>query len=89
MHAAATNPQCISPDEVSTELVEREKTIWADQLKGEGKPAEIVAKIMLGKEKKYREENALLKQQFVKNPDQTIEQLIGDAKILQFVRLAI
>lgn len=89
MHAAATNPRVISPDEVAQELVEREKGIWAEQLKNEGKPAEIVEKIMLGKEKKFREENALLKQTFVKDPEKTIEQILGEAKIKQFVRFGI
>lgn len=91
MHIAATNPQFVSPDEVSQELVDREKGIWAEQLKSEGKPAEIVEKIMMGKEKKYREENALLKQVFVKDPDKTIEQVLksAGATVEKFVRFAI
>ncbi|MFA7686195.1 MAG: translation elongation factor Ts, partial [Candidatus Gracilibacteria bacterium] len=89
MHAAATNPRVISPDEVAQDLVDREKGIWTEQLKNEGKPAEIVEKIMIGKEKKFREENALLKQVFVKDPEKTIEQILGDAKIKQFVRFGI
>lgn len=72
MHAAALRPEFISPDEVSTEAIAKEKTIWTEQLASEGKPAEILEKIMMGKEKKFREENALLTQAFVKNPDQTI-----------------
>ncbi len=91
MHIAATNPSVLSPDEVSEDLIAREKAIWADQLVAEGKPAEILEKIMFGKEKKFREENALLKQAFVKNPDQTIEELLASegATIKEFVRLAI
>lgn len=89
MHAAATNPRVVSPDEVAQELVDKEKEIWSEQLKNEGKPAEIVEKIMIGKEKKFREENALLKQMFVKDPEKTIEQILGDAKIKQFVRFGI
>ena len=91
MHVAATAPAVLSPDQIAPELVEREKSIWAEQLKSEGKPAEIVEKIMLGKEKKFREENALLKQAFVKNPDQTVEQLLKDAgaSVKTFVRFAI
>ncbi|MBI5754543.1 translation elongation factor Ts [Candidatus Peregrinibacteria bacterium] len=79
MHVAATNPAVLSPDRISQETVDHEKSIWAEQLKNEGKPAEIVEKIMIGKEKKFREENALLKQAFVKNPDITIEQLLKEA----------
>ncbi len=91
MHVAATNPAVLSPDEVTPESVEREKSIWSEQLKSEGKPAEIVEKIMIGKEKKFREENALLKQPFVKNPDQTVEELLKDAgaSVKTFVRFSI
>lgn len=89
MHAAATNPACVSPDEVPQEAVDKEKEIWREQLAKEGKPAEIVEKIMMGKEKKFREENALLKQQFVKNPEQTIEQVLAGATIKTFVRIAV
>jgi elongation factor Ts len=91
MHVAATSPQVISPEEVSSALVDKEKEIWAEQLKNEGKPAEIVEKIMFGKEKKFREENALLKQSFVKDPEKTIEQLVTEAQatIEKFVRFAI
>lgn len=89
MHAAATSPACVSPDEVPQEAVDKEKEIWKDQLAKEGKPAEIMEKIMMGKEKKFREENALIKQAFVKNPDQTIEQILAGATIKSFVRIAV
>ncbi len=91
MHVAATNPDVISPDEVAQELVDKEKEIWTDQLKQEGKPEEILEKIMIGKEKKFREENALLKQAFVKDPESTIEKLLqdADATIEAFERFAI
>ena len=91
MHAAATSPQCLSPDDVDDALVEREKAIWVEQLKQEGKPEEIMEKIMMGKEKKFREENALLKQQFVKDSEKTIEVLLSEAgaTVEKFVRLAI
>ncbi len=80
MHVAATNPEVISPDEVSDDLVLKEKEIWTEQLKNEGKPAEIIDKIMMGKEKKFREESALLKQAFVKDPEKTIEQMLNEAE---------
>ncbi|MBT4917508.1 translation elongation factor Ts [Candidatus Peregrinibacteria bacterium] len=91
MHAAATNPSVMSPDEVDQALVDKEKEIWTEQLKQEGKPEEIIGKIMMGKEKKFREESALLKQQFVKDPDKTIEQLVADAEasLVGFTRFAI
>lgn len=91
MHVTAANPKVISPDEISQELVDKEKSIWSEQLAAEGKPAEIMEKIMMGKEKKFREESALLKQAFVKNPDTTIEGLLKEsgATIKSFDRFAI
>lgn len=89
MHIAASAPQVISPEEVDDALLEKEKEIWTEQLKNEGKPENIVEKILLGKEKKFREENALIKQNFVKNPDQTVEEFLGDATVESFVRIAV
>lgn len=91
MHVAATNPAVLSPEEVGQKLVDKEKEIWTDQLKEEGKPEEIIGKIMMGKEKKFREENALLKQAFVKDPEKSIEQLLqaADAVVEEFERFAI
>jgi len=91
MHAAATKPACVSPDEVAQELVDKEKEIWTEQLAKEGKPKEIVEKIMMGKEKKFREENALMKQPFVKDPSKTIEQFLSEsgASVGTFYRMAV
>lgn len=97
MHAAAMNPLNISPDEVSHELLEKEREIWKEQLKNEGKNEKMIDGILTGKEKKFREENALLKQQFVKNPEMTIEQVLTDAqtrmgeniKIVRFSRFSL
>lgn len=89
MHAAAMGPAYIRPEEVSAEKVEKEKEIWREQLKKEGKPEAIFDKIMIGKEKKFREENALLKQPFVKDPGKTVEQFLGSAKVVKYVRLAV
>ncbi len=76
MHIAAMNPTFIKPEDVSIELLEKEKEIWKVQLEQEGKPLEMMEKIMLGKEKKFREESALLTQTFVKNPEVTVGELI-------------
>lgn len=91
MHAAAMSPKYLSPAEVSDETVAHEKEIWGAQLAAEGKPANIVENIMKGKEKKFREENALLTQSFVKNTDQTVEAFASanGAKVTKFVRVAI
>jgi elongation factor Ts len=91
MHVAANAPQVISPEDVADEDVAKEKEIWAQQLKNEGKPENIIEKIMMGKEKKFREEGALLKQPFVKDPEVTIEKLLQDAgaQIESFVRITV
>jgi elongation factor Ts len=78
MHVTASNPQHLRPEDVPAEIVEKEKEIWTAQLAAEGKPAEIMEKIMEGKEKKFREEISLLTQPFVKNPDQTVGELITE-----------
>ncbi len=80
MHVAAMNPLNLSPDDVSHELLEKEREIWKAQLKEEGKNDKMIDNILVGKEKKFREENALLKQAFVKNPEMTIEQVLVDAQ---------
>ena len=78
MHVAAMNPKFLTPEDVSRDLVEKEKEIWIEQLKKEGKPEAMIAKIMEGKEKKFREELALLSQPFIKNPEVTIRELIAE-----------
>jgi len=87
MHAAAMNPTYINPEEVTDEEVEKERGIWTEQLAAEGKPAEIMEKIMIGKEKKFREENALTSQEFVKEPGKLVGELLGDTKIVEYVRI--
>jgi elongation factor Ts len=88
MHAAAMNPAVISPDDVTEELVTKEKEIWTEQLSAEGKPAEIMGKIMIGKEKKFREESALIAQAFVKDPETTVGDYVG-ANVTAYERLAV
>lgn len=94
MHIAAMNPLFLQPEEVPQDLVNSEREIWKAQLAKEGKPQQVVSKILEGKEKKFREEVALYKQPFVKNPDMSVEKLISDAilkvgenlKITRFTR---
>lgn len=78
MHIAAMNPQCLKPEDFSSEMVEKEKEIWKATLENEGKKGEMIPRMLEGKEKKMREEAALLTQKFVKNPDQTINDLIAE-----------
>jgi elongation factor Ts len=89
MHAAAMAPEVISPEEVSEDAVTKEKEIWKEQLTKEGKPADIQEKIMMGKEKKFREESALIKQAFAKDPSMTVEKYLDGATVKQYVRVAV
>lgn len=78
MHITAMNPKYIKPEDVSMEIVAKEKEIWTAQLKNEGKPENLFENILSGKEKKFREELSLLTQAFVKNPEQTIDDLVKE-----------
>lgn len=93
MHVAATDPIGVSPDDIPAEERERERTLLAEQAESEGKPESIVEKIVEGRMRKFYEQNALLLQPFVKNPDVTIQQrLESDADgltVRRFVRFQI
>jgi len=78
MHIAAANPLVVSPDDISPEVVERERGIFLEQVKAEGKPEHIAEKIVEGKLRKFFEESSLLKQPFVKDPQKSVEQLITE-----------
>src|SRR3954463_5511317 len=78
MHIAAAEPRFIRREEVTPEVLEREKAIFQDQALASGKPANVAEKIVTGKMEKYYSEFVLLEQPFVKNPAQTIAQLIAE-----------
>lgn len=78
MHIASTDPVSISPDQIPEDVVNRERAVYLEQAKEEGKPEEIAEKMVEGRLKKFFKESTLLAQPFVKNPDQTIEELITD-----------
>ena len=78
MHIAAADPRCVRREEVTPELLERERAIFREQALASGKPANVVERIVEGKMEKYYSEFVLLEQPFVKNPDQTISQMIAE-----------
>ncbi len=78
MHVAASAPQYVKPEEVPAEVVAKEKEIWQEQLAAEGKPADLVDKIMTGKEEKFRNDISLLTQAFVKDPSKTVAELLAE-----------
>ncbi|QGQ46829.1 translation elongation factor Ts [Metabacillus sediminilitoris] len=76
MHIAAVNPKYVTRDQVSAEEAEHERKILTEQALNEGKPENIVAKMVEGRLSKYFEEICLLDQAFVKNPDQKVKQFV-------------
>ena len=78
LHIAASSPHYVKPEEIPEELVEKEREIWRAQLSKENKSKEIMEKIMLGKEEKFRNEDALLTQVFVKDPSKTVGELLAE-----------
>jgi elongation factor Ts len=86
MHIAASRPLAITADEIAPEVVERERAIYVEQVRQEGKPENIRDKIVEGKLKRFFKEQALVDQQFVKDPDQTVAQVLGGATVRRFVR---
>lgn len=78
MHITAAMPQFVKPEEVPSDMIEKEREIWKEQLANEGKTAELIAKIMTGKEEKFRNDIALLTQPFIKDPTKTVGALITE-----------
>lgn len=78
MHIAAAAPKYVTREEVAADELEREKAVYADQLKEEGKPAEMIDQIVEGKLGKFYGEICLLEQKFIKDEDKTIEQLLTE-----------
>lgn len=78
MHIAATNPLGIQREDVPQDVVERERAIYVEQAKESGKPANIVEKMVEGKMRKFYEENVLMEQAFVKDPDKTIADYLNE-----------
>ena len=79
MHIAAANPQFLSREEVPTEVLEHEKEILKQQAINEGKPANIVEKMIEGRVKKYYGDVCLMEQAFVKDSEKTITDLVNES----------
>jgi elongation factor Ts len=78
MHVAAASPQWVRSEEVPAEVLAKEKEIAIAQMQASGKPAAVLEKIAEGKVKKFYEDNCLIHQPFVKDPNKTIEQLLKE-----------
>ena len=88
MHAAATDPMAVSPDDIPEGVIAKEREIFKAQSEDSGKPPEIVEKMIEGKVSKFLSEVSLTEQDFVKDPNQKISNLLDDngANILSFTR---
>jgi elongation factor Ts len=101
MHIASANPLALSEAEIPIDRVEREKAVLLEQLKedpkAQGKPQQVLDKMLEGRMRKFFEESVLLKQAFVLNPDQSVEAAVAEAakaagapvKVTGFVRFAV
>ncbi|OGT43705.1 MAG: translation elongation factor Ts [Gammaproteobacteria bacterium RIFCSPHIGHO2_12_FULL_40_19] len=89
MHVAATNPYAVDPSGLSQDLLAKEREIVTAQAQTSGKPANIIEKMVEGRLQKFVQEVCLVHQPFVKNPDQTIQQLLAGTKVISFVRFEV
>lgn len=91
MHVAAVNPMVLNPDDVDEAVLEKEKDIIRAQPDMEGKPENIVEKMMGGRIKKFLKEVSLVEQAFIKNPDQTVGALVKEAgaEVSAYVRFEV
>lgn len=78
MHIAASNPQYVSTDEISADETERVTNEFKEKAASEGKPADMLDKIVSGQVQKYFAERCLLDQPFIKNPDQTVGEFVKE-----------
>ena len=97
MHIAATNPLAVNQEGIAADIVERERGVFREQVRNEGKPENLWDKIVEGKLKKFYQDNALLNQQYVKDPEKTVQDLITEVSsktgenivVRRFVRYAL
>ena len=91
MHIAAANPQALSSDDLDPSIIEREKSVLTEQARESGKPEQVIEKMIDGRMKKFFSEVTLLGQDFVIDPDLTVQAASekADVEILGYVRMAV
>ena len=89
MHVAAMDPKYLNSEQVTADDLEREKEIARHQLQQEGKPENIIEKILDGKMRKFYEENCLINQKYVRDDSVTIEKFIAPSSIISFDRFKV
>jgi elongation factor Ts len=77
MHVAAARPAGVRPEDIPEDVRDRERAVLTEQTRAEGKPEPIVEKIVDGRMRKFFEQNSLIMQAFVKDPDRTIADLLS------------
>ena len=89
MHVAAMDPKYLNSDQVTADDLEREKEIARHQLQQEGKPENIIEKILEGKMRKFYEENCLVNQKYVRDDSLTIEKFVAPLSVISFDRFKV
>ena len=78
MQIAASNPKYVSPEDIPQEVLEKEKEIYREQARKQGKPEKVIERIVEGKLKKFYEEVCLLEQPFIRDPDKKVKDYITE-----------
>ncbi|UTW46202.1 elongation factor Ts [bacterium SCSIO 12696] len=88
MHVAAVNPQVAKPEDLPQDVLDKEKEIFTAQARESGKPEEIIEKMIVGRMNKFKAENSLVEQPFVKDPDVKVGKLVANAggEVASFTR---
>jgi elongation factor Ts len=91
MHVAAINPKYLDQTQINEDVIAHERQVLTNEALNEGKPANIVEKMVVGRLNKYLKEICLVNQPFVKNPDLTVDKFVkeNNGKILSFIRLEV
>jgi elongation factor Ts len=97
MQVAAANPLCVRPEDLPQEAIEQEKTIYAHQARADGKPEQVVEKIVEGRVNKYYKEVCLLEQPYIKDDSLAVKDLINELvavlgekiEVSRFVRMEV
>ena len=86
MQVSSNSPLAISAEDIDQDIIDKEKEIALATLEGENKPDDIKEKIVIGKLNKFKQENSLIEQPFIKDPDQKIKDILNGATVLAFAR---
>lgn len=89
MQVVAMSPDYLNPEDVPAEVLDKEKEVYREQTRNEGKPDDVIEKIIAGKLNKFYSEVCLLKQPYIKDDKVTIEKFLGDIKVIEFKRYSV